>query len=444
MSVIDLHSKTQTQIKLSGEEWDSTLFTVRLCDDNVYFLTNSGKNNEFNRIVNYNITGKKLKVAYETDQDIINYFLAPNGQSGFALLNSIHGLDLQELEMDNKGRFFDRNDRQRKTTIRQIKYAPDGNTVLVKYEDLDKPHAVKGTYIGSPNLSMQQLLCSTPMAFERVPYNIQTFTVKNEMNDRDIPVNYYAHPGEDSSRALFVSLQGGPHGNSRPGYKEDVHHLLSKGYNVLEVNYGGSTGFGKQFTNLINGDYGGEECTDIVNSIHQICQQDKSIDPQNIFITGGSYGGYLTVLLGLKYPELAKGLIAASGCYDWTHDPRVLENAKDKVSEDDYDMRLVPAKFIDRLKSPLLLIHGVFDDICTIDESIGLFQAAVEAEKPVHMSLHETDHFYQEWWVDKVVSLQAMDFMENLKNGTYQAPIYTPRLKAAQYHAEEVTWEDEL
>ena len=439
MVVIDLINDKQIKIKMIGESDEEGLFyNVRVRGDNVYFLTYAGKDNLYNHIVQYNVLTKKLSVVYEADKDIVNYFLSPDGKTGFALLNSPQGegFILQGIEAGKagSGSFVNIGDPQVKTPVRKIHYAPQGDGLLLELEDLNNPKAVCGTYIGSyngPKLQIGNPVDITSMVKDSVPYKAQTLMVKNPANRRSIPVNYYSTPTKngDAPRALVVDLHGGPHRCSFSGYAEEIHELLNKGYNILEINYGGSTGFGKQFTKCIDGDFGGEECSDIVVAIDYICQNYKDIDRKNVFITGASYGGYLTVLLGLKYPDLAKGLIAISGQYDWSSSLGVLAKAKDKVSNDEYNMRLTPYKFMHLLKAPLLLVHGRFDDICPIEEATKAYDAAVSAQKPVSLYVHDTDHFYSEWWINKVTRVQAMSFLEDLRRGTYQPLIFNSSVK---------------
>ncbi|MBY0293386.1 MAG: hypothetical protein K2W92_08895, partial [Alphaproteobacteria bacterium] len=239
LAVLDLINKKYKRIQLIGEhQEENTFYKVRVRKNNVYFLSYSGKDNKFNRLIQYDISQNKLKVAYETDQDIVNYFLSPDGKAGYALLNSTQGFDLQELQADGTGSFIPQGDRQFQTTLRKIKYASQDNGVLLYHEDLKNPKAVQEISIGSSvdgRLFSQHELYTKPMC-EDSPYYVNTLMVKNESNQRDIPVIYYSQPYTGTKKPLIVSLHGGPHAFSVPVYMEEIHQILSQGYNILDIN----------------------------------------------------------------------------------------------------------------------------------------------------------------------------------------------------------------
>jgi dipeptidyl aminopeptidase/acylaminoacyl peptidase len=102
---------------------------------------------------------------------------------------------------------------------------------------------------------------------------------------------------------MVLLVHGGPWWRDRWGYEPLRQWLANRGYAVLNVNFRGSTGFGKKFTNAGDREWGGKMHNDLVDAV-QWAIAEQIADPKRIAIMGGSYGGYAT-LVGLTFtPEL--------------------------------------------------------------------------------------------------------------------------------------------
>src|SRR5262249_5844584 len=100
-----------------------------------------------------------------------------------------------------------------------------------------------------------------------------------------------------------LSFHGCPEGQERPGFRSDYQVLVARGIAVFARNVRGSTGFGKRFVNLDNGQLRFNGIKDIKSCVDFVVKLGVA-DPKRIGITGGSYGGYM-VMAGLtEYPEL--------------------------------------------------------------------------------------------------------------------------------------------
>lgn len=87
------------------------------------------------------------------------------------------------------------------------------------------------------------------------------------------------------------------------GYDPEVQWLVNRGYAALQVNFRGSTGYGKAFLNAANREWGAKMHDDLIDAVNWLIQQGIA-DPQKVAIMGGSYGGYAT-LVGLTFtPEV--------------------------------------------------------------------------------------------------------------------------------------------
>jgi len=90
-------------------------------------------------------------------------------------------------------------------------------------------------------------------------------------------------------------VHGGPDGQSRDNFDADRQMLVQAGYVVVDVNFRGSTGFGRAFSDLDNGDWGGGDRQDIRDAALHFASQGL-VDRDRVAIMGGSFGGYMTLL----------------------------------------------------------------------------------------------------------------------------------------------------
>jgi dipeptidyl aminopeptidase/acylaminoacyl peptidase len=108
---------------------------------------------------------------------------------------------------------------------------------------------------------------------------------------------------EAKNLPAVLLVHGGPWARDTWGYNPMAQHLANRGYAVLQVNYRGSTGYGKAFLNAGNREWAGKMHQDLIDGVEFLTKSGVA-DPKKIAIMGGSYGGYAT-LVGLTFtPEV--------------------------------------------------------------------------------------------------------------------------------------------
>lgn len=180
-------------------------------------------------------------------------------------------------------------------------------------------------------------------------------------------------PGRDpKDLACVVNPHGGPWVRDEWGYNPEAQFLANRGFCVLQMNFRGSTGYGRKFWEAGFGQWGLKMQDDITDGVHWLIDQGIA-DPQRIGIYGASYGGYAT-LAGVTFtPDLyaaAVDYVGVSNLFTFmeTIPPYwqpMLVQMRDMVGDPQRDeARLAatsPALHVDRIKTPLFIAQGARD-----------------------------------------------------------------------------------
>jgi dipeptidyl aminopeptidase/acylaminoacyl peptidase len=179
---------------------------------------------------------------------------------------------------------------------------------------------------------------------------------------------------------------GGPTGAASPSLSLEIQFWTSRGIAVLDVNYGGSTGYGRAYRERLNGQWGVVDVDDCVNGALYLAKLGR-VDRDRLAITGGSAGGY-TTLCALTFRDAFKAGASHFGIGDletFVKDTHKFESHYlDRLvgpypeREDLYYQRSA-INFVDRLAVPVILLQGLEDKIVPPNQAEAMF-AAVKAK----------------------------------------------------------------
>jgi dipeptidyl aminopeptidase/acylaminoacyl peptidase len=206
----------------------------------------------------------------------------------------------------------------------------------------------------------------------------------------------------DKPLPMVLNVHGGPWAQDVFGYHSEAQWMANRGYAVLQVNYRGSTGFGKAFIEAATHEFAGKMHEDLVDAVKWAI--DTGITTADkVAIYGGSYGGYAT-LVGLTFtpttfacgvdivgPSSLVSLIESFPDYwkpfmesSWYR--RVGNPAK--ADEREHLLARSPITRIDKIQKPLLIAQGANDPRVTQKESDQIVKALVEKKIPVTYVLY--------------------------------------------------------
>jgi dipeptidyl aminopeptidase/acylaminoacyl peptidase len=195
---------------------------------------------------------------------------------------------------------------------------------------------------------------------------------------RDIPALFYPTPGGGSSNApCVVFVHGGPEGQYRPTFQPIVQYLVSAGFAVLAPNVRGSSGYGRTYVHLDDVRKRMDSVADLAHAVYWLRDTGRA-DPHRIAVYGGSYGGFMVLSALTTYPDLwAAGvdLVGISNFVTFLENTgpwrRHLREAEYGSLENDRDFleEISPINNVDRIRAPLLVIHGANDPRVPISET---------------------------------------------------------------------------
>jgi dipeptidyl aminopeptidase/acylaminoacyl peptidase len=170
---------------------------------------------------------------------------------------------------------------------------------------------------------------------------------------------------------LIVESHGGPTGNATGLFGLGVQFWTSRGFAVVDVNYGGSTGYGRAYRERLNGQWGIVDLADCVSAARFLVAQGEA-DPDRLLITGGSAGGYTTIC-ALTFTDV----FAAGTTYFGIADLEQFGGGETHKFELQYEHTLIgpypesadlyrersPIHFTDRISTPMLVLQGADDRV---------------------------------------------------------------------------------
>ena len=212
------------------------------------------------------------------------------------------------------------------------------------------------------------------------------------------PLNVGYVAPKDSLPPLIVKVHGGPTAHFSPEFSLDTQYWTSRGFAVAEVNYRGSSGYGRKYREMLKGKWGVVDVEDCEKAALFFCKNNMA-DKNRLVIKGSSAGGY-TVLVSLALRDIFKVGGSYYGVSDLeqlvfhTHkfESKYLENLIGLYPErkDLYYTRS-PINFIERFSAPVILFQGAEDKIVLEDQSRKIYESLKRKNIPAVLVVFEKE-----------------------------------------------------
>lgn len=217
-------------------------------------------------------------------------------------------------------------------------------------------------------------------------------------SDRKWPAVVYVH---GAGIATSVLKQWGSYNDLRYVFNA---WLTSRGYVVLDIDYRGSTGYGRDWRSDVYLHMGGRDLDDVLGGVDYL-RGLGNIDEERLGIWGVSYGGFMTAMALFQSPGTFKAGSAWAGVYDWENYNAgyTAQRLNSPASNPEAYRRSSPLWFSNNLKDPLLIVHGMVDNNVLFQDAVQLTEKLIQEGKQFeHIYYPEESHGFvrDETWID--------------------------------------------
>ncbi|HEX8282557.1 MAG TPA: S9 family peptidase [Pyrinomonadaceae bacterium] len=181
---------------------------------------------------------------------------------------------------------------------------------------------------------------------------------------------------------LVLSIHGGPAGQYGVDWFHEFQVYAARGWAVFYTNPRGSTGYGQKFERGIEGEWGRNDYTDVMNGVEEVLRRNAWIDRERLGVTGGSYGGYLTNWI-VGHTNMFKAAVTLRSVTNFVSDEGTRDGAyghKDDFGGDlfekfDLYWERSPLKYAASVKTPILILHSDNDFRVPLEQGEQWFRA---------------------------------------------------------------------
>ncbi len=363
---VDMKYGTKTRILPEVDE-RTTYHAVTYSQDGkgIYIITN--KDSEFNRLAYYEMSTKKINyistpipwnvggAALSKDGSQLVFLANENGYSKMYILSTKTNT-YKELANVPKG------------VIGGLEWHNNGQSLAFAFNDYKTP-----SDIFEYDLKSQKIIRWTES--ELGGMDVSTFqepeliTWKSFDGQMISGYLYKASSKFTGKRPVIISIHGGPEAQSLPQFQGRWNYYTNElGISIIFPNVRGSSGYGKTFLDADNGMKREDSVKDIGALLDWIKEQ-KELDTDRIMVTGGSYGGYMSLAVSFRYSDRIRCAIDVVGISNFNTFMKNTEAYRRDLrrveygDERDVDMaaffeKIAPLNHVDEIKKPLLIVQG--------------------------------------------------------------------------------------
>ena len=368
--------------------WDSentmTSGPVSFSKDGKYLYLIDSRDYNAGRLVKFEIATGNIEVIAEDPQyDVSDVMIHPDTYEIQAISFTKVRKEWKVLDKSIKGDFeaianLDQGDyfvydRDNADDTWLVGFTKDNGPV--SYYALDRK-TKKGTFLfdNRPDLKNYNLAPMEPISFK----------------SRDgLTINGYITypPGKGKTNLpLVLNVHGGPYARDTWGYDGEAQWFANRGYACLQINFRGSSGYGKNFINAGDREWGGKMHDDLVDGVNWAIEKGIA-DPKKIAIYGGSYGGYAALVGATFTPDLfccAVDIVGPSNLMTWINSIPPYWSAARAIlykrvgnpdTEEEFLKSRSPLFKVDQIKIPMLIAQGANDPRVPQPESEQIVEA---------------------------------------------------------------------
>lgn len=382
LHLLDLASGELTTLFAPAEE-PSTYGWVQWLPDSSGFYLVSDQGRDFRGLAFVDARTRALSFVETPDRDVEQVALSHDGRV-LAWTENEGGRSTLHVRERRSGRAIEMP-AELPRGIYRISFAPRAEVMSIEVSSPRVPGDVWVWNLGARSLSRATRSTLAGLDAEAL---IEPEHVDIEARDGETihGLLYLPASAGESPPPVLLTLHGGPTAQARPTFSAVQQYLLARGVAILDLNFRGSTGYGKRFARLDNQRLRPNAVSDMEDALDWLARDGRA-DASRAAVMGGSYGGYMTFAALVHFPDRFRAGVSFVGVSDWVS---ALEGASpqlrasdrleygdiDDPSDRDFFVQLSPITHITRMRAPLLVEHGANDPRDPVTESDRFVQAA--------------------------------------------------------------------
>ena len=359
--------------------------TVGFLSDNqtIYFQSEA---TGYSHLYTYNLKSKKKTQLTNGNWEVRDVVLSKDKKTFYLTTNTTHPGNRNYYKLPASGGVLEPI--LIKDGAHEVIVSPDEKSLLVRYSYKNKPWEY---YIAENknNTPLQQITSSTTDNFKQYKWREPEVITFKAQDGTPINARIYTPKVEISNKAAVIFVHGAGYLQNAHNYWSSYHReymfhnlLTDLGYTVLDIDYRGSDGYGRDFRTGIYRFMGGKDLSDHIDG-KKLLIDNYGIDADRVGIYGGSYGGFISLMGMLTTPGEFKSGAALRSVTDWAHYNHGYTGNILNFPETDPDAykKSSPIYFAENLKGNLVMLHGMVDDNVEYKDIVRLSQRFIELEK---------------------------------------------------------------
>ena len=392
---------------IPSDSFDSGTLGFLADNQTIYFQSET---TGYSHLYTYNLKSKKKTQLTNGKWEVRNVTLSKDKKSFYLTTNTTHPGNRNFYKLTVSDGVL--QPLLTKDGAHEVSVSPDESMLLVHYSYKNKPWEM---YVADnkKNTNLRQITNSTTEAFKAYSWRTPEVITFKAQDGTLVNARLYKPQTDKANKAAILFVHGAGYLQNAHNYWSNYHReymfhnlLVDLGYTVLDIDYRGSDGYGRDFRTGIYRFMGGKDLTDQIDGKNYLVQN-HGIDAGRVGIYGGSYGGFITLMAMLTTPkEFASGA-ALRSVTDWAHYNHGYTGNILNFPETDPDAykKSSPIYFANNLEGNLLMLHGMVDDNVEYKDIVRLSQRFIELGKKkwTLASFPVESHGFKETysWVDE-------------------------------------------
>lgn len=381
---------------LTAHEGEAWLTAAAFTPDEQSVVYQSNEDGEFLRLVSQDLASGERQVLLDVPgYDVEAFRISPDGRFLAAAINE-HGWSRIELHslVDRRGPLTLHE--LPRGTVDRFSWSPDSSKVAFGFSTAEDPSAI---VIASVSGEFMTISAERPdQRPQTADPELISFT---SFDGRQIP-GFLLKPEGEGPFPVLVEIHGGPESQRRLQYSSAIptdQFIQSLGIAVLTLNVRGSTGYGKSYSHLDDKELRLDSVRDVEAAVQWLRTRDDIV-PDRIAVMGQSYGGFMTLASITFHPDLWTAAVDVVGIANFVSFLERTGPWRRKHRSEEYGFlehdrelleRISPLNYVDRIRTPLFVIHGRNDPRVPLFEAEQIVAALEERGQEVHLRVFDDE-----------------------------------------------------